>query len=466
MSVAMMGFVVFIMVMMYVLQSSDPTIRTGGWMAVSKAMSCYMGVLINMSMYSNAAFFLGAKRPSDPPDVFTTGLYFVLLAGWWTVKQVATAFAIISTDKALDHKDRCAWTVESVGTVLSFCSASACMQSWAALQQLGRGKPYEHLVVIGVIPLAAFVMRFVLGSGNLVRYAVAVRAFGSREDQTMKVKDEALAWGAYMNFSEDKGVSLAISHITVQCIRFYMTGEYPTVIGQTTGLPPPPRFAFYLLLCGAGFINMMVLSMYLPACFGRWRKWCKMASGLAVAWCCLYAINWLYAHYFGTRLFTRLQQTCAATMTGLVLMVVLTKLMNYLERHHHQGSRTLYDLFIPISILIGFSWRDAWQGALMVLVSEYPSIPPPIGTFFAGVFFLTLVYPAWKWYILPATFIKWQRYPEGKELGIIEDSLKAEFEFPRWLAADLDIKRDEWEKRTVSLDSRKGRRQVPLLDAS
>lgn len=548
-SVVMIGFVVFSMTMMHVLRSRSPTLRTGGWLAVSKAMCCYMGTLINMSMYGNLSFWLKTKTPIEQPDVRTALLDVTLFFFWWIVKMGAAAHTIgivtFSKETTKLNDEECAWKMESVGTVLGFVSGSSAMQAFASMQQLGRGTRFENLVVIGVMPFCWGFMYVVF------RFGTRLRDWLANQDGT--ISDSEAAWGAYMDFAENKVVGLSMSHLMVQTLRIYLTGQYPGVMGQQLPGYDGPLVLDACLLSVAGCI-FMVLSVlttkFVPQSLGKGKMWLKMSSSLAVAWCALYSINWVAADYFGQKAFTHLCQTCAATCIGMGMMIAITHCSEQQQVddedeceteldllrwevqtlknldiqgaedlvctkkariHHLQRTKSLFrsnahtfrsarfselsslstvealtprdgaagdddgrkplnfdarrsvsstnprlewesppktllaqEFFVPIAVLIGFSWRDAWSGALQTVVTAWNPLPAPIEMLIAATFMLILVYPAWHQYILPMTFIKWERFSKKEKRGITSDSLKPVFTLPRWLKQDLEKKRQDW----------------------
>lgn len=502
-SIALLGIVVFILGALYVLKSTNPTLRSGGWLAVSRAMSCYMGVLINMSLYGNLCFFLGAKKPTETPDRFTVCLDLGLFVFWWIVKQYATAASVglvkFSADEdSIDLEvEFVAWRMESVGTLLGFVTASSAMQSLGSIQQMGKGTRFENTVILGVFPLAFLTALLVYRIGNIVRMHLS--------GQSGTISQAEASWGAYMDFAENKVMGLAISHITIQAIRIYMTGDYPTVMGQNLpGTVATMGQALSLLGWGLVFIifSVALQKVNVSPRLMRMKQWLKMSSILAVAWCIFYAINWITASYLGKRTFSRLCQTTIATMIGTGLMLVLTAFSDALElhddlaamntadpsgdSHDHEGladilSRgavcpytaqvrdlldrsnlltkdrrkkgilLIQDLQIPAALLIGFSWRDAWQGALQVVTAQFPGIPPPVGMLIAGICMLALVYPAWHHYILPSMFIKWEHDKNLLKGGLIKmmttGGLKPVFQLPRWLQQEKTLKHSAWKSR-------------------
>lgn len=482
MSIVMLGAVAFAMAMLYLLQSSNPTLRTGGWLAVSRALSCYMGVCVNMTMFGNVVYFLGAKPPVVPPDTKTVVLDGLLFLFWWTAKSTATAWAAglfcferknenqeddspiksIKSTSTVNVEDRstlesCAWLMESYGVVLGFASGSSAMQFFASLQQMGRGTQHENTFVLGVMPCGLIFMMV------LYRIMSLMRLWLSEGDG--QLDDAEVAWSTYMDFAENKVVGLALSHVMVQAVRFYMQdGHYPGVMGQQLpGYTPKTADAIGLLAVGVGFAILSILSAWLPVSkLGRVKQWIKMSTTLAIAWCFLYSSNWIIAEFFKQSPWTHVCQTSAVTVVGAIFMLVLSALADYFERQEIEGYKyahgaalVVHDLFVPAAVLIGFSWRDAWQSALQVVVAfaAIPKMPPPVEMLLAAFLMLSVVYPAWRRFILPMTFVKWVKR-DPKELmnqpgeRLISDALEPQFALPPWLSNELRMKRALWAART------------------
>lgn len=458
-SVAMLGFVVISMASMYVLKSGNPILRTGGWLSLSKALSCFMGVLINMSLYGNLCYFLkawGAKPPVELSNAFTVRLYFFLVFLWWVAKQTLLALGVglFRWQQRECTVEQLAMRLDGLGTIIGFCSASAIMQAFAALQQMGRETDKEDMYVIGVVPLCAVSMYLLLRFANVFRDWIANNCDVVRSGKG--VSDAHAAWGAYMDFSENKGVSLALSHCTVQAIRFYISGRnYCGVVGDRPqnllGTPPALREVGVLLSCGTLFFILSSLSMALPQRLGRIKQWCKMSCSLAVAFCNLYAISYLAERTFpNSPTFAKMCATWGNTVLGAVLMLMLTKLIDVLTQLEMRHSAFMVqDLFMPVSVLVGFSWRETFQESMNNISGKFDQsvLAKPQITLIAAIIMLSLVAPAWYVWILPTTFKKWKVRSQKK--GPMYDSLYFIFEPPPWL--NHELKKAQWHSNEFTL---------------
>mmetsp|Transcript_26507 Transcript_26507/g.46197 ORF Transcript_26507/g.46197 Transcript_26507/m.46197 type:complete len:491 (-) Transcript_26507:91-1563(-) len=394
-----------------------------------------------MSLYRNMCYMLkgyGAKPPVELSNYFTVALYLVLLAIWYVARHVLLALGVglFPWQHFTCDVEQLAMRLDGTGTVIGFCTASALMQAFAAFQQMGRDTEHEDWYVIGSPILCFIAMYYVLRIANVIRDWIANSGDG--------VSDTEAAWGAYIDFSENKGVSLALSHTTVQAIRFYLSGrEYCGVVGdRPKHLGTPTLYEVgMLLLSGTVFTILCWSSMALPKRLGRFKQWCKMACSLCVAWCNLYSMEYFFDHAFPSKsAFNQMCSTCANTVVGAMLMFALTKLIDVFSRRGKtQAAFMVQDLFIPISVLIGFSWRNAFQEAMHHISDEYPAVAPPHVTLIAAIFMLILVAPAWYKWILPTTFKKW--VPSEKQ-SVICDSLDSVFEPPFWL--NHEIKKAQW----------------------
>ncbi|CAJ1329413.1 unnamed protein product [Effrenium voratum] len=302
-------------------------------------------------------------------------------------------------------------------TLLGHVTGFAAINAWGTLQQ---AVP-RNLIWCSAVPALAVGGIYCIYQGTDYLRKTKTMADGDEDEF------EAL-WGEEVAETEDDVLSLAVSFLVVQVLRFLITGNLPNTEGEDPeGMTHSTLSCELLLLAGLVFgcfdTARIVLRKFLS---GKDQKepeavltthsthsfeldenhraaaWFRDIAAMCTAWCLHFSVDWwLSSNLMGEG--AVLSVICAVAVTGLALglIFVLDKLAD-MDFTDDEVDCSLRALITSLGILIGFSWERSFDAAVGGLAENRVfGLPPPILTLILAIILASMVMPAWKWYILP-----------------------------------------------------------------
>lgn len=393
-AVMLMGSVAFIMALFYVLHYHDPDIRTYSWNVVSSSICTFMGVLIGMSWNQCFVFFV-VGPPQVAGSVKTILCGSVATIGWYILLQVV--LAVVSG--AVGRKrpvclERTILNLKCFAVLLGITNGASNLALWGSVQA---EVPHNLGGTIGVVLTCFFSIGFMFMVGGSVRNCVA-KSDDNKEDECEQL------WERFTEETEDGALCLTLAHLCVQATRMSITGVLPLPGGQMRpGSSPTQDDAWWLFLSGCAYAAFIpIIDLTLQVSFlSRFKGWLKKTAGFGAAFCFLYSITWAMASLSDVAQPPgQMVLALIVTLVGFAIIFLLDFLAD-LSCTGDATDREIKALVGPVSVLIGFGWKQAFVGAILTINAREKLMPAPVQTLACTVVLVLVVVPAWRLYILP-----------------------------------------------------------------
>lgn len=390
----LMGSVAFIMALIYVLHYHDDDIRAYSWDTVSSSICMFLGVLMGMS-WSQCFVFFVVGPPKIAGGVKTIVCGFVATIGWYVLLQVTLAVVSgVVGGKRQVPLNRTILDLKCFAVLLGTINAASNLSLWGLVQT---EVPHNFGGVAGVVLACLLSTGLLFIAGGAVRTCIA-KFDDDKEDEYEKL------WQRFTEETEDGALCLTLAHLCVQATRMCITGVLPLPGGQVPpGLSPTQSHVWWLLLGGCIYATAIpIIDLTLRVGFlSRFKAVLRKTAGFSAAFCFLYAITWAMA--------SRTKVSSPPGMMVLALIVTLVGfaaiyLLDFLADLSCTGETVdteIKALVGPVSVFIGFGWKQAFVGAILTIDARETLMPAPVQTLACTVVLVLVVVPAWRLYILP-----------------------------------------------------------------
>ncbi|CAK0819070.1 unnamed protein product [Prorocentrum cordatum] len=286
-------------------------------------------------------------------------------------------------------------------TLMSMITGNSCMSFWGLVQISARtAYPESTLAIFLVIPICVICQLVLFWVSHRARYWTALADDGKMDQY------EAL-WDKFVADLEGSVLNMSVSHLSIQAVRAVISGDMPLFNGTNPrGFHAQLMDAYELFLMALVFgITMVVVNLIHIRFRGIELKVTKSrlkgTLGNCIAFCVLWGLNWSIGRTWGVHgVVGGMVLALVVTMLGMFLIVVLDQLAD-LECTGETFDEELYAFCPCIAILIGFSWKQAFTTSVGTLTQQTHYLDPAIETLILTACLVTVVIPAWKWYILP-----------------------------------------------------------------
>ncbi|CAL1150633.1 unnamed protein product [Cladocopium goreaui] len=456
-SMMLLGCMTFMMSNFYLVNHHDEDIRRISWEVISSTVSIFSAVLL----------FQACNKVLEYYVLEGMWIWYQLLVDmahmllWFVALQVVLAYLsgamgehieVSSTRNSLNSAsaatpirrmarvDSANMHMEAVkintvcwATLLGHVTGFAAINAWGTLQQAApRILPCSFLV-----PALAF-------AGIFCIYQATEKLRKKWTDMDGEEDEFEKLWAEEVAETEDDVMSLAVSFLLVQALRFLISGHLPDTEGNDPpGLKQSNLSCELLFLAALAFGCFDVVQISVRKCFEsgsngqedgdvadrvagdveatpasqtsrrshsfnpldkehRWSTWGRDIFAMSTAWCLHFAVDWCLSanlNWDGALLAV----LCALVVTFLAIIVifVLDKLAD-MDFTDDEVDSSLRALIQSLGILIGFSWERSFDEAVGGLAEGHVlGLPPPVLTLLLALGLAGAVMPAWKWYILP-----------------------------------------------------------------
>lgn len=441
-SLTLLGCVGFVMATFYLVNWPDPDIRRISLEVINATISMFGALLLFHSLEELLEHYL-LHHLTAWQQVAVAMLQMLV---WFTVLQMILAYysgaigeqeEVVKRNTSQTLADRCgsprskallqrsaeehfraiklnthAWSI-LLGHATGFAAKNAC----SMLQQTVP----RNFWCCGLVPIISFFgICLIYRATNFFRY-IKTMADGEEDEFEM-------LWGEYTTETEDEVISLAISFLVVQMLRYGISGELSLASGEDAeGQVWHSNWSCALLV----LIGLMpgavdVVRVMCQRIAQKWRRYRRIASGLSAespthyeqrshhwcegistmsfAWCLHFAIDWFVAshlHLLDGTVKAVISALAAATLAFLLIFVLDKVADMHLE--DVEVDQALRGMITGLGMLVGFSWErcfDASVGGLARYEVLF-GMSPPVNRVLLASFLALMVLPAWKWYILP-----------------------------------------------------------------
>jgi len=469
----LIGSVVFVMSIFYLVNYRDDDIRRYTWQILSTTVSIFTSVLIFSGITELWMFFV----PGDTDDriilCVNVGFFFL----WFILLQISIAVISGANCEGAGVKiDKEGWLIadtmradygeevperevrnligeksvavmdgvevfvrrtkvikeERQSKMACWATLLAHLTGFAAIQVGGTLQHMEGFRDNFFMLLLAAVINQILIMG-LFRVANCVRAKTSALDGVVDSRDEL--YHDVVAEAENDAASLAISFLTVQALRFMLSGVLPKISGiEPHHAKPAIDWPRILGLYGLGlaiFVCTVLVyflvrntASYKNVHFRRYIDMMKNQGAMTFAWCVLGASGWQAqaSHVMdaigGAHSMTgSLMLALILSFSAMIAIFGLDKIEDRSKenREDHQVGKLVRNVITALSILVGFSWEHAFAHSIEA-VSQQTSMPH-LCHFCMGLLVALSIIPAWRKYILEKVMIHTQKVEDTSGHG-------------------------------------------------
>jgi hypothetical protein len=230
--------------------------------------------------------------------------------------------------------------------------------------------------------------------------------------------------------AENDVSSLSMSNLTVNVVRFMITGVLPNEEGEEPEHWIPETWhVVTLFLCGVGAVGMACLQAYLMKRFQITEKrvgpfvyrncgTIMNATGMCFAWCFLWASKWMLveSQRFEHEILARVVMAFMLNGFTCFCVFMIDKVDDALdEKMSARGAASddaggqdlakevIRIIITSLGILVGFSWEHSFDGSVGAVSSNAIKLGhwvPVVFKLVLGIAVCMLVLPAWRRYIL------------------------------------------------------------------
>eukprot|EP00405_Crypthecodinium_cohnii_P037873 CAMPEP_0206545178 /NCGR_PEP_ID=MMETSP0325_2-20121206/11979_1 /ASSEMBLY_ACC=CAM_ASM_000347 /TAXON_ID=2866 /ORGANISM="Crypthecodinium cohnii, Strain Seligo" /LENGTH=567 /DNA_ID=CAMNT_0054044109 /DNA_START=69 /DNA_END=1772 /DNA_ORIENTATION=- len=394
----LLGSVTFVMVLFYLLHWHDDDIRGYSWNVISMSICTFIGVLIGMSW--NTCFNAFVVGPPATAGVWNTiGCDVWACLGWYVVLQVVLAVVSGARDKGKKKTELDRVTIllnlKCFAVLFGVTTGASNLALWGFVQSK---VPHDHYHLLAVVAAC------VASCWTLFKIGAAVRYFINSDDGV--VDDFENLWERFTEETEDGALAMSTSHLIVQVVRFSITGVLPLPTGA---IPPGFHATTYdaKVLFGCGLICAVLIPIWdlcLPITNKtvlRYKGWLKKITSNCGAFC------WLYSFTWGIQAVANKPGPPGALLVALFVTIFGFSLIFGLDAiadlpcTGETADREITAQVAPVSILIGFSWKQAFAASITAINSREAVFAPPIQTLCMAIVLAIVVVPAWRIHILP-----------------------------------------------------------------
>eukprot|EP00930_Biecheleria_cincta_P018395 TRINITY_DN14346_c0_g1_i2.p1 TRINITY_DN14346_c0_g1~~TRINITY_DN14346_c0_g1_i2.p1 ORF type:complete len:726 (-),score=152.06 TRINITY_DN14346_c0_g1_i2:71-2218(-) len=444
----LLGAISFQLSLYYLTNHPDDDMRKYSYEIINATVSIFSAVLLFQSFNDIVETCFLEGRSLE----FAVAVDMLHMLVWFAILQLVLAKisgAIGSKPKNLESMEM---NMKSVAVLLAHLTGFASINAWGSLQQLEFFN--TPLMSFAVIPISC------TGQFLLQRITDSIRERVSKGDDGIKDEYEE-AWDEETEECENDVMGLTLSFNMTQAIRFGLTGTLPNQEGEVEWPDLRQEWKmnsqFWIYGVGAALaFSMTVTFMLMPRkSEGEGETWdgqqvedaasskenadeeeeesslverslevVVLTLSMGFAWCVFFATRiWL----------TSWPDLEDPMLLGVVLTMVITigslcsiRLLDLLADADFTGERAddaIKQLIKAIGLLVGFGWEQCFDQAIVSLSSACPY--KHSAKLVLGLFCVSVIVPAWKWYILPMAVKEGWKFgffidDEDKFAGVID----------------------------------------------
>lgn len=409
MAATLLGAISFQMLLFYFLNHRDKDMRRYTYEAVSTTVSIFCAVLIFQSVNDVIeTYFLEGKSTAEQAVIDIAHMLF-----WFAVMQIALAYisgAIGKTQPTDANEMEC--DLKCFAVLLAHITGFAANNAFGTVQ---------HLEFFSSSPLRAFLVLPVaaLSLTLLMHITDTFREKVSLGDDGVVDKYEML-WDEETEESENDVIGLALSFLTVQAVRFSISGVFPNEEGEESPLETMSHtygelalFLGFAILC-IGLLSYIVYTekedVELMELEGEEFEKAERANRIKETMTVATMMSFAWSFFFGMRWFlASLRFSEEPMQLGLALALTISFIsfgsirgldcLADLDSTGPKADRIIWKIIAAIGVLIGFAWEQCFDAAVSSIASRSSS--PSIVKLALAIFCVVLIVPAWRLYILP-----------------------------------------------------------------
>ncbi|CAE7211445.1 unnamed protein product [Symbiodinium natans] len=402
----LMGSIGFQMLMFYLVNWPDRDIQRYSWQVISQTISIFCAVLLFQGC--NGLVEEHFIKGSSPPMEVAVDMGQMLF--WLTCMQIVlavTSGALNEYFGAEPDMEKVELNLKSWSVLFSHVAGFATINAWGSIQQeYFSGSPLQALMVV---PIGYTGLIIIYHFFDIVREHV------SHMDDDVKDEFEE-KWDEETEEAENDVAGLSLSFLTVQALRFAISGLLPNQEGNESSsdaFSHSSRQCHILMGCGVGFF---VLSISVVNLERLWEEPSKRMERVieilnnyftfGLSWCFFYGVRWgmSAARFTDENALLMVSIALFLSVVSFLTIFILDKVEdNHLFGEDSEIAEGATEKMISgLGILIGFSWEQSFDTAVDVVAEGLKhECPPLISKMVMSVILVLIVFPAWRIYILP-----------------------------------------------------------------
>jgi hypothetical protein len=411
-AVMLLGSVSFMMGIFYLVNHSDKDMQLYTWQTICATISIFAAVLLFQAIDGVVNLVFLGEHASGFMKVAVATIHAVV---WYAIMQ--TFLALVSGavsfpcqtinselqgEEAAKAQEQLLLNMKCWGILLGHITGFASIHGWAEVQQLDFIKNNAALcfLVPVVAAIALWCAYLIL---DRVRNKVSMSDDG-RVDEFEKLWNEATAE------TEDDVMSLTVSFLLVQAVRFAVFGRLPNPEGELEDVHATDAQGVIMFVIGVLLgVTLFLRTAFLSCTLGRFTTWIRLIFDMAAAWAIMFAIETLLSiHGLGGSEMGALGEVIQATAVTIFSFTVIYFLDKEEDSLTARGSsnskrikRAVHSLIIALGVLVGFSWEKCFDVAVDQTADNLGGMPAPLVKLLMAATLCVIVVPAWRWYILP-----------------------------------------------------------------
>lgn len=429
-SVMLLGAITFQMLLFYLVNFYDPDVKRYSWRIIGSTIAIFAAVLLFQGANGVVEEYLIGE---DPKPHWEIGVDVSHMLFWLVVMQMA--LMIISCAVGEPPKGglkEVELGMKSWALLFAHTTGFAAMNAWGSIQQSYLN---SEATVWLAVPLGLFGMAFFYKLFDVFRNWIS---YG--DDGVCDVYEKK--WDEETEEAENDVLGLSLSFLTVQAIRFWISGTLPNQEGNEpdeVANNHSTQEVIYLILSGVLFQIAAVVTANLEALnmwpeedqagefLERVKEISQQYFTFANAWCFFYSAKWLFAgwHFSDEESLVLVSLALFLSFITFLLIFVLDKIEDYqlLGEDAEVSENAIDGIIVAFGILVGVAWEQCFDIAVSVVAEVLKKdCPASISKAIMSVALVTIVFPAWRVYILPTQMrLEEESTVEGQELARLRD---------------------------------------------
>jgi len=465
--ICLLSFITFNMTLYYLVNWPDPEMKIYVWTVISTTISIFISIFI---FTCTDLIMLKYFSEESSPNGWLATLGFLELSFWFTVMQVSVAYVSgaleehpFTVDQASRDRKSINQQVEdqkidrkiafkSVATLLAHITGFAAINAGGSLQHMYPFNStaatrflvpplmfFGQLVVGRLVRMLRLKVKNAVVSRHKATYSALTRASTRADaegfDERELVKWCLEQWDEETYESELEIAGLAISFLLVQACRFSITGVMPNNLGiEEEHFTHPFHDTLWLFSIGIGFAALCVFHVFwhasMPAriepgtimsTLKRVVLTGQSAFAMAFAWALFTSSKWEIARmlpqFQPNGVVSRVLLAMEISIIVFIVILMLDKLAD-MDSTGEVADRAIITIIGALSTLVGFSFEQSFDGAVEALADMSFKDHRITAELSLATIVVTIVYPAWRMYILRTLTVLKEDYK--KRLDVTE----------------------------------------------
>jgi hypothetical protein len=415
----LLGSIGFQMLLFYLVNHPDEDMKLYSWQVLSKTVSIFCAVLLFQACNGLVEEYVieGMRHSAvGRQRCWPVVIDIVHMLFWLVALQIVLALtsgavqlkaepeeaepkSVEEDKKEMEEIER---NMKSFSVLFAHIAGFASINAWGSVQQTYlKSSPFAAICAVPIGLVGLFGVFFLL---DVVREKIA------NSDDGVVDKYEA-KWDEETEDAENDVAGLSLSFLTVQVIRFVISGDLPDQEGAD--IPPTQVFGrgqwISLLLIGLIFEVIAIFvsrrQSGIPESAERLRRGYSIANNyfsFGNSWCFFYAVRWaIVSSRFTDE--AALMPVCIALFLSAVSFLFIRILDKIIDQEilGKEPEEAIELVIQGLGVLVGFSWEQCFDVAVGVVASANEHmLPPSLSKLVMSVLLVLIVFPAWRLYIL------------------------------------------------------------------